>query len=60
MKFYLYTGLAGDYHQLLVGKKNGVKVSRLYNRVAMFKTFRLRRLKKQLMAEYEILTGDTP
>jgi len=57
MRFYFYNGLAGDFHVLLVGVKDGVKVSCLYNRAMPFKLFRLKVLKRRLIAEHELLTA---
>jgi len=59
VKFHTYCGLAGDEHQLLVGTSNtGQRVSRLYNR-CIFPLRNLKRTKKKILKEFELLTGQT-
>ena len=60
VKFHTYCGLAGDFHMLLVGTtEDGMRCSTLFNR-ACFRLFNLRRAKKRVMKEIEILTGQKP
>ena len=58
VKFYIYNGLAGDDHELLIGiDESGRKYSQLFNRSSYFKLFRLRRAKNKILNEIELLTG---
>ena len=60
IQFYTYVGEAGDLQHLLVGEsQNGYKISRLCDRT-YFPLFSLRRAKKKIMKEFEILTGQKP
>jgi len=57
VKFRTYCGLAGDSQELLIAEgENGIRVSRLYNRV-FFKNWNMARAKKKLVKEIEIITG---
>ena len=56
--FYTYCGEAGDLQELLVGvSPSGRKVYQLFTRVGFFHLFNLRRAKKKILKEFEILTG---
>lgn len=63
VRFTLYSGLAGDPHLLLTMRdKKGNHVtgdySCLWNQIAPFKLWRLKRAKRKLMKMYEILNGE--
>lgn len=57
ISFYTYCGVAGDLQGMLVGSDStGTKVCKLYNR-SIFPLWNLRRAKKKILKEFEILTG---
>ena len=61
INFYTYCGCAGDLQAMLVGvDPGGHKVHRLYSRTGFLSLLSLRRAKKNILREFEILTGKTP
>jgi hypothetical protein len=63
VQFYFSSaGIAGDPHKLLVAidVNSGSKIMKSFNRSSPFIIFRLRRLRKKMLKEFEILCGSKP
>lgn len=59
--FRTYCGEAGDLQELLIGKTDsGYEYSLLIPRTGWFKLYRIRRAKKKILNQLEIITGRTP
>lgn len=57
-EFRTYCGLAGDLQELLVAHSgSGIEVSEMIDRVGWFRHYKMRRAKKRLLKELELLTG---
>lgn len=57
--FHVHNGLAGDLHQLLVGvDQEGRRISELFDR-STFPLWNLRRAKKKILKQFELLSGQT-
>ena len=58
VEFRTHCGLAGDLQELLIATSDtGVEVSTLIPRVGWFRLYRMRRAKRRLKRELELLTG---
>jgi hypothetical protein len=58
IKFRIFQGIAGDLQKLLIGEsESGLSISRLYNDTGIFRLRNLRRAKKEILKEFELLTG---
>lgn len=58
VEFRTYCGLAGDLQELLIAKsESGYEESMLISRVGWFRHYRMKRAKKRLLKELELVTG---
>lgn len=56
--FRTYHGLAGDLQELLIAKSDsGHEVSKLIPLISLFKYKRMKKAKRKLLKELELLTG---
>lgn len=56
INFYVSSaGIAGDSYKLLVGIKDGIKMSEGFTNFGIFKTWNLKRAKKRLIKKFNLL-----
>jgi hypothetical protein len=59
VKFRTYCGMAGDLQELLIGESRDLEIDKLIPRVGpnWYRLWRMRRAKKAILREFEIITG---